>query len=85
MMSHRGARGNVTYTGLAIDTLQLMIEYFHMRYGSRSSAYLKLDYKMFHSFIIVRIEYVPVDPAEVKKYGFGIALINQLKNNVKSL
>jgi len=40
---------------------------------------------MFHytkCVVFTRIEYVPVNPAEVKKYGVGIPLIHQLKNNV---
>ena len=36
-------------------------------------------------FLYISIEYVPVDPGEVQKYGIDTALINQLKNNVKSL
>jgi len=31
MMSRREARGNVTYSGAAVDILELMIQYFNMR------------------------------------------------------
>jgi len=29
-----------------------------------------------------RLVYVPVDPAEIEKHGFGIPIARQLQNNV---
>ncbi len=85
MMSHRGARGNVTYSGPSANSLNDMADYFHLKYVRQIIQPYSIKKQKINSVMFVfllRLTYVPIDPSEVKKHGFPMAIIHQLQNNV---
>ena len=75
--------GNFTFKGIFKDILDGTTEYFNARSNNKCINIIELNYKLLYSPSDASYKYVPLDPAQVTKYGLWGALLQSLDKNVR--